>query len=179
MTSLYTMGIGLYKGPHKKRKADFKTRVERLTEQFGTIQIVDIRRYACGSRNGKWCYHPGDQNEGMRATLDMPSVTYHTLPALSKPLSFGNTQVELVRYKDWLHERVKQHPAVTAEFIAIQRVKYLYETCPAVVLMCSEKAALKGKTIKCHRVVVGSLISDRTGCDVIHLPGDNNEATKG
>lgn len=174
MKRLYTLGIGLYKGPHESRKKEFQARVERLTERFGQLQIVDIRRYLCGSRNGrKWFGHPGDQpNTGIRVTLDMPDVKYTTAPALSKPISFGNTQAELGRYFTWLRERIEHRPNYTAQFYALQRMEYLYENNPCVILMCSEKVALTGKSIKCHRVFVGSLISDRTGCDVIHLPGE-------
>ena len=177
MTRLYTLGIGLYKGPHIERKEAFQDRINRLTEKLGPLQVVDIRRYACGSRNGrKWFGHPADQGVvGIAKTLELPGVTYEPIPALSKPKTFGNTQAELLRYDTWLKERIKQYPAVTEQFHAIQKVTYLYKTFPAVVLMCSEKVALTGKSIKCHRVFVGRLISERTGCDVIHLPGDNDE----
>lgn len=145
---LYTLGYG------RCTKDEF---IERLNQHFPTndAYIVDVRKCACKSVNGKWAWWGGLL---MGATVLESGNEYATYPELAN--HYGKTQRAMEQYEKDLHSGdLRIHLDALAKGIYDNPNKHY-------CLLCSERAPFtKAGKRNCHRTLIAQNVTARIWYD--------------
>lgn len=169
--TLYTLGYGLTK------EKDFIYRLCEIAKELGRpLAIIDVRKDECRSRNGKWCYHPGEESDiGIAKVIKQLGFFYTTEPSLANV--FPNTKAGLRKYADLLTVAIRSRKLIVSQMgMAINRLVGCGQGIPlldqnyAVILMCAERKPYKDRVNKagewilsltpnCHRVILADQLT--------------------